>query len=58
MARRERPERENAVRIRERQHGAPRTYDETAPSFLVTEDGSHLVVLGEQYHYIFDDVSP
>ena len=25
----------------------PRTYDETALSFLVTEDGSHLVVLGD-----------
>jgi len=37
---------------------APRTYDETALSFLVTEDGSHLVVLGEKYHYIFYNVSP
>jgi hypothetical protein len=36
----------------------PRTYDETALSFLVTEDGSRLVVLGEKYHYIFDDISP
>ena len=27
-------------------------------SFLVTEDGSKLVVLGEQYHYIFADISP
>ena len=33
-------------------------YDETALSFLVTEDGSKLVVLGEKYHYIFDDISP
>ena len=36
----------------------PRLYDETALSFLVTEDGSRLVVLGEKYHYIFDDISP
>ncbi len=36
----------------------PSTYDETALSFLVTEDGSRLVVLGEKYHYIFDDISP
>jgi hypothetical protein len=35
-----------------------RPYNETASSFLVTEDGSRLVVLGEQYHYIFDDISP
>jgi hypothetical protein len=33
-------------------------YDETALSFLVTEDGSKLVVLGEKYHYIFSDISP
>jgi hypothetical protein len=33
-------------------------YDETALSFLVTEDGSKLVVLGAKYHYIFDDISP
>ena len=33
-------------------------YDETALSFLVTEDGSKLVVLGEKYHYIFDDIAP
>lgn len=33
-------------------------YDETALSFLVTEDGSKLVVLGEKHHYIFDDISP
>ncbi len=33
-------------------------YDETALSFLVTEDGSELVVVGEKYHYIFDDISP
>ena len=36
----------------------PHKYDETALSFYVTEDGSKLVVLGEKYHYIFDDVSP
>lgn len=36
----------------------PGTYDEAALAFLVTEDGARLVVLGEQYHYIFDDVSP
>jgi hypothetical protein len=34
-----------------------RPYDETALSFLVTEDGSRLVVLGEKYHYILDDIS-
>jgi hypothetical protein len=33
-------------------------YDEAALSFLVTEDGSQLVVLGEKYHYIFHDISP
>jgi hypothetical protein len=33
-------------------------YDETALSFLVTEDGSNLVVLGEKYHYIFDHIAP
>jgi hypothetical protein len=33
-------------------------YDETALSFLLTEDGSKLVVLGKKYHYIFDDFSP
>lgn len=33
-------------------------YDETALSFLVTEDGSKLVVLGDRYHYIFDDIAP
>ena len=33
-------------------------YDETALSFLLTEDGSKLVVLGEKSHYIFDDFSP
>lgn len=36
----------------------PRHYDETALAFYVTEDGSRLVVVGEKYHYIFDDVSP
>lgn len=36
----------------------PRTYDETTVSFLVTEDGSRLVVLGEKYHYVFDEISP
>ncbi len=39
--------------------GTPDTqYDETALSFLVTGDGSRLIVLGEKYHYIFDDISP
>lgn len=33
-------------------------YDETSTSFYVTEDGSKVVVVGEKYHYIFDDVSP
>jgi hypothetical protein len=33
-------------------------YDETSTSFYVTEDGSKVVVLGEKYHYIFDDVAP
>jgi len=36
----------------------PHKYDETALSFYMTEDGSKLVVLGEKYHYILDDVSP
>lgn len=36
----------------------PRTYDEAALAFLVTEDGSRVVVLGKKYHYIFDDISP
>ncbi len=35
-----------------------RIYDETGLSFLVSEDGSRLVVLGEKYHYIFDEISP
>jgi hypothetical protein len=34
------------------------TYDETSTSFFVTEDGSKLAVLGEKYHYIFDDIPP
>lgn len=33
-------------------------YEETARSFLVTEDGSKLVVLGKSYHYIFHDITP
>ena len=33
-------------------------YAERAVSFLLTEDGSKLVVLGEKSHYIFDDFSP
>jgi hypothetical protein len=33
-------------------------YDETSTSFYVTEDGSKVVVLGDKYHYIFDEVSP
>lgn len=36
----------------------PRTYDETALAFLVTEDGSRVVVLGQRYHYIFNEISP
>ena len=36
----------------------PRTYDEIALAFLVTEDGSRVVVLGQKYHYIFDEISP
>lgn len=32
-------------------------YQDTVISFLITEDGSKFVVLGEKYHYIFD-VSP
>ncbi len=36
----------------------PRSYDETASAFLVTEDGSRVVVLGQRYHYIFDEISP
>jgi len=36
----------------------PRTYDETALAFLVAEDGSRVVVLGQKYHYIFDEMSP
>lgn len=35
-----------------------RTYDETALAFLVTADGSRVVVLGQKYHYIFDEISP
>ena len=33
-------------------------YEDTALSFLVTEDGSTLVVLGKRYHYIFRDITP
>lgn len=33
-------------------------YEETALSFLVTEDGSQVVVVGKSYHYIFHDVTP
>ena len=33
-------------------------YEETALSFLVTEDGSKVVVLGKSYHYIFNDITP
>ena len=33
-------------------------YEETALSYLVTEDGSRLVVLGKRYHYIFNDITP
>jgi len=33
---------------------AQRTYHEKVDSFLITEDGSTLVVLGEKYHYIFE----
>ncbi|WP_230460924.1 hypothetical protein [Burkholderia ubonensis] len=29
-------------------------YDETLSAFLITQDGKKLVVLGKQYHYIFD----
>ncbi|MDR8730673.1 hypothetical protein [Burkholderia pseudomultivorans] len=29
-------------------------YDETVDRFLVSEDGKKFVVLGQQYHYIFD----
>lgn len=29
-------------------------YDDTVISFLITEDGSKLVVLSEKFHYIFD----
>ena len=36
----------------------PRKYEETASLFLVTEDGSQLVVLGENYHYVFDHITP
>ncbi len=32
-------------------------YQDTVISYLITEDGSKFVVLGEKYHYIFD-VSP
>jgi len=33
-------------------------YLDTALAFLVTEDGTHLVVLGEKYHYVFDQITP
>jgi len=33
---------------------ASRAYHEKVDSFLMTEDGSKLVVIGEKYHYIFD----
>lgn len=33
-------------------------YQDTALSYLVTEDGAMLVVLGEKYHYIFNHISP
>jgi hypothetical protein len=33
-------------------------YEETALSFLVTEDGSQVVVVGKSYHYIFHDITP
>jgi len=33
-------------------------YEETALSFLVTEDGSKVVVVGEKHHYIFHDITP
>ncbi|WP_063897652.1 hypothetical protein [Burkholderia ubonensis] len=29
-------------------------YDETLSAFLITQDGKKLVVLGKQYHYVFD----
>ncbi|MFL9870615.1 hypothetical protein [Paraburkholderia megapolitana] len=29
-------------------------YDENVSAFMITEDGKKLVVLGDQYHYIFD----
>jgi hypothetical protein len=38
-------------------HFASGVYKDTIYSFLITEDGSKFVVLGEKYHYIFD-VSP
>jgi hypothetical protein len=35
-------------------HYASGKYHDTIFSFLITEDGSKVVVLGEKYHYIFD----
>lgn len=32
-------------------------YDEIFQAFLITKDGSQVVFLGENYHYIFDDQS-
>ena len=35
-------------------YGTDRTYYETISSFLISQDGKKIVVLGEQHHYIFD----
>jgi len=34
---------------------ADRRYRETVSSVLISEDGKHLVILGEKYHYIFEN---
>jgi hypothetical protein len=36
----------------------PRKYKEIAWSFLMTEDGSQLIVLGKSYHYVFNHITP
>lgn len=34
---------------------ADRRYRETVSSVLISEDGKHLVILGEKYHYVFEN---
>jgi len=41
----------------ENQYYETSTYQETLHQFLITEDNKHLILIGEKFHYIFNEAN-